>query len=67
MSVCGVCGRQVETSESGTPMPCVPECLNRNRRPLDAFLAYAVDTCVNPERYVTDEDTTVDMSDLVGD
>lgn len=41
MSVCGVCGRQVETSDSGQAMPCV--CI---KRPLDAFLAYAVRTCV---------------------
>jgi hypothetical protein len=44
-----VCGRQVETSESGQAMPCVPECLKGNR-PLDAFLAYAVDSCVNPRQ-----------------
>jgi hypothetical protein len=41
---CRICGRQVEVSESGQPMPCVPACL---RQP-DAFLAYAADTCVNP-------------------
>lgn len=30
-------------------MPCVAECL-KGPRPLDAFLAYAVDTCVNPRQ-----------------
>jgi hypothetical protein len=46
---CGVCGRQVETSESGQAMPCVAECLNRHRT-LDGFLRYAVDSCVNPRQ-----------------
>ena len=49
MASCNRCGRQVEVSESGQSMPCVPECLKANDRPLDAFLRYAIDTCVNPE------------------
>jgi predicted nucleic acid-binding Zn ribbon protein len=46
MASCNVCGRQVEVSDSGQTMPCVPECLNYNRRPFDSFLAYAAATCV---------------------
>jgi len=34
MASCRVCGRQVEVSDSGQPMPCV--CI---LHPLDAFLA----------------------------
>jgi hypothetical protein len=40
---CGVCGRQVEVSDSGQTMPC--SCINT---PLGGFLRYAIDTCVNP-------------------
>ena len=43
---CNICGRQVEVSDSGQTMPCVPECLNYNRRPFDSFLAYAAATTV---------------------
>ena len=46
MASCGVCGRQVEVSESGQTMPCVPECLNYRGRPFDSFLAYAAATTV---------------------
>ena len=40
---CRVCGRQVEVSDSGQPMPCV--CI---LRPLDAFLLDCVVDCVGP-------------------
>ena len=43
MASCGVCGRQVEVSDSGQTMPC--SCINH---PLGGFLRYAIDTCVNP-------------------
>lgn len=45
MASCNRCGRQVEVSESGQPMPCV--C---HLTPMGAFLRYAIDTCINPER-----------------
>ncbi len=38
---CRVCGRQVEVSDSGTPMPCL--CI---KRPLDVFLADAAHDCI---------------------
>jgi len=40
---CRVCGRQVEVSDSGQPMPCI--CI---LRPLDAFLLDCVADCVGP-------------------
>ena len=40
---CRVCGRQVEVSDSGQPMPCI--CV---RRPSDAFLLDCVADCVGP-------------------
>jgi len=43
VALCGICGRQVEVSDSGQTMPCV--CI---KTPLGSFLRYAVDTCVNP-------------------
>ena len=56
MASCNRCGRQAEVSDSGQSMPCVPECQNANDRPLDAFLRYAVDTCVNPRPSLEVED-----------
>jgi len=40
---CRVCGRQVEVSDSGQPMPCI--CI---RRPSEAFLLDCVADCVGP-------------------
>ena len=40
---CRVCGRAVEVSDSGQPMPCI--CV---RRPSEAFLLDCVADCVGP-------------------
>jgi hypothetical protein len=40
---CRACGRQVEVSDSGQPMPCI--CI---RRPSEAFLLDCVADCVGP-------------------
>jgi hypothetical protein len=57
---CRVCGRQVEVSDSGQPMPC--SCINT---PHGNVLRYILADCVGPA--VEPEDTTVDMSDMVGE
>ena len=45
MSSCRICGRQVEVSDSGQPMPCI--CI---RRPSEAFLLDCVADCVGPAK-----------------
>ena len=52
---CRVCGRQVEVSDSGQPMPCVCAA-----RPLDTFLADVVRDCIEPGWREADDEESAD-------
>ena len=59
---CRVCGRQVECNEDGMPLMSTCPCA---KTPMGDVLRYILADCVGPD--AEPEDTTVDMSDVVGE